>query len=204
MYQLSQRPIIIEGDQVALGPLVEEDLEQFWFWVNDKEVTQYLSDNLFLNVFTRTMEEKWLKKVLEGTDLTLTFAILIKPEYKLIGVISLDRIDWRDRNAMLGVFIGDKSLWGRGLGSEAIILLLDYAFNILGLLKVSLHVLEYNKRAIRAYKKVGFSESGRLKKHKYRGGRFWDVIIMEIFAEEFKERYRSRVATKCSDLFMKK
>jgi len=198
---MSKRPIINEGDCVALGPIVEEDLEKFWFWVNDKAVTQYLSDNLFFGVYTRNMEEKWLRRVMEGAKNTLTFAILVKPEYELIGVISLDKIDWASRNAELGVFIGNKELWGRGLGSEAIILLLDYAFNVLSLTKVYLRVFEYNRRAIKAYEKVGFKIAGRLRKHRFRGGKYWDVIIMEIFADEFNNHYKSRFIKKCQDLF---
>ncbi len=198
---MSKRPIIVEGDHVALGPIIEEDLENFWFWVNDKTVTQYLSDNLFFGVHTRNMEEKWLRNVLEGTKNTLTLAILAKPDYELIGVISLAKIDWVSRNAELGVFIGNKELWGQGLGTEAIILLLDYVFNVLSLAKVYLRVLEYNKRAIRAYEKVGFKIVGRLRKHRFRGGKYWDEIIMEIFADEFNSRHKSRFAEKCQDIF---
>ena len=200
MCVVAKRPVVIEGEKVALGPIVEEDLDKFWFWVNDKTVTQYLSDKLFLGVYTRSMEEKWIRSVLEGDKNTLTFAILLKPEYEVIGVISLGKVDWISRNAELGVFIGNKDLWGQGLGSEAIVLLLDYAFNVLSLIKVYLRVIEYNRRAIRAYVKVGFREVGRLRKHIFRGGRFWDVIIMEIHSDEFDQK-KSKIREKCSDLF---
>lgn len=200
MCVVAKRPVVIEGEKVALGPVVEEDLDKFWFWVNDKTVTQYLSDKLFLGVYTRRMEEKWIRSILEGDRNTLTFAILLKPRYEVIGVISLDKVNWISRNAELGVFIGSKDLWGQGLGSEAIMLLLDYAFNVLGLVKVYLRVIEYNRRAIRAYMKVGFREVGRLRKHVFRGKRFWDVIIMEIYSDGFDQR-KSRIREKCSDLF---
>ena len=199
---VAKRPVVIEGEKVALGPVVEEDLDKFWFWVNDKTVTQYLSDRLFLGVYTRRMEEKWIRSVLEGDRNTLTFVILLKPRYEVIGVISLDKVNWINRNAELGVFIGSKDLWGQGLGSEAIMLLLDYAFNVLGLVKVYLRVIEYNRRAIRAYVKVGFKEVGRLRKHIFRGGKFWDVIIMEIYSDEFDQK-KSKIREKCSDLLHK-
>ena len=198
-----RRPIIIEGESVALGVIVEEDLEKFWFWVNDKEVMQYLSDNLFYKIYTLTMEKQWLDSVLRGQKDTLAFAILLPPEYKLIGITSLGNIDWRNRNAELAIFIGEKDLWGRGLGTEALVLLLDYAFNVLGLNKVYLRAIEYNERAIKCYLKVGFKIVGRLRKQRFRGGRYWDEIAMDILAEEFRNKHKSRIKKKLRDLYMR-
>lgn len=199
-----KRPIIIEGEKVALGVIVEEDIEKFWFWVNDKEVMQYLSDNLFYGVHTLATERQWLDSILEGKKNVLTFAILLLPEYELAGVISLSKLDWKNRNAELAIFIGEKELWSKGVGSEALILLLDYAFNVLGLNKVYLRVFEYNERAIKSYLKVGFKVVGRLRQQRLRGGKYWDEIIMDILAEEFEEKHESRIKKKLKDLYRKK
>jgi len=142
------------------------------------------------------MEKQWLELILRCKTNTITFAILLLPEYKLIGVTSLARINWISRNAELAIFIGEKKLWGKNLGTEALILLLDYAFNILGLRKVYLRVLEFNKRAMKCYEKVGFKVVGRLRKQRYRGGKYWDEIIMDILAEEFNQRHESRIIRK--------
>jgi len=196
---MDNRPIVIKGDRVALGVLVKEDIDVLWYWVNDKEVTQYLSENLFHKIHTREMEKNWLESILEGKEDTLTFAILLLPEYRMVGIISLSRINWINRNAELAIFIGAKELWGKGIGTEAIILLLVYAFNILDLKKVYLRVFEYNKRAIRCYEKVGFRRVGVLRKHRLRHGKYWDVIIMDILEEEYKQRYKTRIKLNMND-----
>ena len=188
---MSERPIIARGNKVALAPLVREDLEKFWYWVNDKEITQYLSDNLFRIIHTFEMEKNWLEKALINTPNQIRFAILEVKKLELIGIESIMKIDWYNRHGELGIFIGDKRYWGLGYGTEAIILLLDYAFNILNLNKIYLRVIEYNVRAIRAYKKIGFRVVGRLRNHRFRWGRYWDEFIMDILAEEFKSKHKS-------------
>ncbi|MHA1616794.1 MAG: GNAT family N-acetyltransferase [Candidatus Njordarchaeales archaeon] len=194
------RPIVIEGKSVALGPLVREDLERLWFWMNDKKVTQYLG-HLFLKVFSLEAERKWLERALEPDDKNLFFAILLKPDYEHIGNIGLHRIDYLNRHAEVGIFIGRKDLWGRGYGSEALILALDIAFNVLELNTVFLRVMEYNERAIKCYSKVGFKFAGRLRRYIYRGGRYWDTILMDITREEFNRNHKSIIKSVCKDVF---
>lgn len=194
-----KRPIIIEGDHVALGPLIKEDLDRLWKWVNDKEVTQYL--HLFPKIFSREAEEKWLERALELSEKDMIFAILLKPDYKHIGNVGLHRINWINSHAEVGILIGEKQYWGQGLGTEALILTLDYAFHVLGLHKVYLRVMEFNKRGIRCYEKVGFKHVGRLRQHIYRGGRYWDILFMDITAKEFDEMHRSRIKEICKDAF---
>ncbi len=138
------------------------------------------------------MEKNWIEKALINTPNQIRFAILEVKKLELIGVESIMKIDWYNRHGELGIFIGDKRYWGLGYGTEAIILLLDYAFNILNLNKIYLRVIEYNVRAIRAYKKIGFRVVGRLRNHRFRWERYWDEFIMDILAEEFKSKYKSR------------
>jgi len=138
------------------------------------------------------MEKNWIEKALINTPNQIRFAILEVKKLELIGVESIMKIDWYNRHGELGIFIGDKRYWGLGYGTEAIILLLDYAFNILNLNKIYLRVIEYNVRAIRAYKKIGFRVVRRLRNHRFRWERYWDEFIMDILAEEFKSKYKSR------------
>jgi len=197
------RPIVIEGQSIALGPLVKEDLERLWYWMNDKEVTQYLGP-LFLRVFSLEAERKWLEKALEADDRNIFFAILLKPDYEHIGNVGLHKIDYLNRNAEVAIFIGRKDLWGQGYGSEALILALDIAFNVLEINTVYLRVMEYNERAIKCYSKVGFKFAGRLRQHIYRGGRYWDIILMDITREEFNKTHRSIIKSMCKDIFQNK
>ena len=195
------RPIVLRGKKIALGPLSREDLNKLWRWINDKQVTQYLK--AFPRVYSREAEMKWLERALELSDKDIIFAILLLPQLEHIGNLGLHKIDMMNRNAELGIMMGEKKYWSQGYGTEAIILLLDYAFNILGLKEVYLRVYEFNKRAIKCYEKVGFKHVGRLRKHAFRGGRWWDVLIMDILDEEFNQKHESVVKRLCTDIFEK-
>ena len=90
---------------------------------------------------------------------------------------------------MLGIVIGEKAWWNRGNGQRAIELLLDYGFNLLNLNSIMLGVIAFNERAIRCYRKVGFREIGRRRQARVINGKKYDVILMDILAEEFTSSY---------------
>jgi len=96
--------------------------------------------------------------------------------------INLDHIN---RTAEVGIFIGEKSCWNKGYGEEAMRLLLDYAFNILNLESIMLNVYAFNTRAIRCYRKIGFKEIGRRRRARRIQGTSYDIIYMDLLAEEF-------------------
>lgn len=103
----------------------------------------------------------------------------------LIGCVRLWRISRVNRNAMLTIFLGERSRWGRGLGTEALRLCLRYGFDELSLERIELHVFSFNKRAIRAYEKVGFRTEGIRRGALYRDGEFHDILVMGLRRFEF-------------------
>lgn len=117
------------------------------------------------------------------------FAIVDADNDKLIGNCSIFRINERNRKAEVGIFIGDKNYWSKGYGTEALSLLIDYAFNVLNLNNIMLEVFGYNKRAINSYKKVGFKEIGRRREAIIFASEKHDEIYMDIIASEFKSIY---------------
>jgi RimJ/RimL family protein N-acetyltransferase len=104
---------------------------------------------------------------------------------RLIGCVRLWRISRINRNAMLTIFLGERSSWGQGMGTEALRLCLTYAFEELELERVELHVFSFNKRAIRSYEKVGFHEEGIRRGALYRDGDYHDILVMGIRRFEF-------------------
>ena len=107
----------------------------------------------------------------------------------MIGTIGLENINHINRTATLGIFIGDKEHRSNGYGTEAIRLILDYGFNYMNLNNIKLDVMEFNERAQKCYKKCGFKEYGRRRKSNFTNGKYYDVVQMDILAEEFKESY---------------
>ena len=162
-----------------------------WFWINDKEVTQYLV--AYQKVYTREMEEDWLNRVLKGDEKNLILAILVKPDLLHIGNVGLHNIDHINKHAELGIVIGEKDYWDKGYGARAIILMLKYAFYILNLNMVYLRVVAFNRRAIKCYEKVGFRHVGRIRQFILRGERYYDLIIMDIIKRDFIRRQANKV-----------
>ncbi len=180
---------ILCGEKCYLAPIQPEDAERWAVWFNDLDVTLPLGDE----AYTLTGLEVERENVLESMRRhDLVFSILRLDSDELIGRCVLFSVNRTDRSAMLGIVIGEKSCWNQGYGSEALILLLDYAFNLLNLNSVMLGVFAFNQRAAASYRKVGFQEIGRRRQARIIGGQAHDAILMDMLAEEFRARYPSR------------
>ena len=170
----------IIGEKVYLSPMNSDDYLKYVEWLNNYEIAKGVDA-----VSRQTSidgEKEWLAKAITEKYI---FAIVNKENDTLLGNISLMKIHDVNRTAELGIFIGDENYLSRGYGSEAIMLLLDYAFNYVNLNNVMLKVFDYNKRAIKAYEKCGFKTFGVWKKSHYFNGEYSDEIFMNILKEDF-------------------
>jgi RimJ/RimL family protein N-acetyltransferase len=168
------------GKRCYLSPMNSEDAEKYVAWLADMEVAQYLTvayHNINLDVERETLA----RFVRQGDH----FAIVEGKKEELIGGCGFLNPDHINRTAEAGIFIGEKSYWNKGYGEEAMRLLLDYAFNILNLNNIMLSVYAFNTRAIRCYRKIGFKEIGRRRQARLIQGTSYDIIYMDILAEEF-------------------
>ena len=169
---------------VKLGPIKKEYLPIYVKWFNDSELTQYL---LMYRPMNLEQEEDWYKNAIKKEN-EIYLAILIDdPEEKMIGSCSIN-IDWRNRVGNVGITIGEKKLRGKGLGTEAMIKLCEYGFNTLNLQRIELETYEFNERAFKSYKKVGYVEEGRRRKAIFANGKYWDAITMGLLADEWNKK----------------
>lgn len=115
------------------------------------------------------------------------FAIESLSDKKCAGSISLLKIYWTERRGDTGVSLWDTADWGKGYASDAMRILLKFAFEELNLHRVRLHngVYEFNSRAIKLYEKCGFTKEGIRRKEFYHRGKWWDVIDMAILDEDY-------------------
>ena len=172
------------GERIYLSPRNSEDVEQFTEWLNDFEITDYLGRSGMLT--SLESEREYLES---NTNSCASFVIVTLENDKMIGTVSLERIDNINRTATLGIFIGDKEYRNDGYGTEAIKMVLDYGFNYMNLQNINLNLMSFNERALKCYKKCGFKEYGRRRKCKFVNGKYYDSICMDIIAEEFNETY---------------
>jgi RimJ/RimL family protein N-acetyltransferase len=170
------------GNLCYLSPVTPTDGELWAEWLNDLEVALPLGDEAFQMITSETALG-WAEQATKNQE--AVFTIVKKDNEQAIGRCLLFGINHTDRTAMCGLLIGEKSLWGKGCGSEALALLLDYGFNLLNLNSIMLGVYSFNQRAILLYRKLGFREIGRRRQARIIAGKAYDVILMDLLANEF-------------------
>lgn len=171
----------IVGERLYLSPMSAEEAEKYTRWMNDLDTTYNLTTAP--KIISLAAEKEMLESLQrEGYN----FAIVQKENDELTGNCGLMNVDLVQRTAELGIFIGEKKHRGKGYGTEAARLLLDYAFNLLNLHSVYLRVRSFNKAGQQCYRKLGFNEIGRRRECVLLGGKYYDEIFMDILDREFE------------------
>ena len=169
---------MLRGKKVVLRPIdIDRDLENFYHWINDPEVNQFLGRPLM--PITRENERKKLHEMLSDKD-TIVFAIDTL-EGKHIGITGLHHISLVNRSAVTGTFIGDPSDWSKGYGTDAKMALLEYAFRELNLRRIESTVLAFNIRSLKCQLRCGYKIEGRKEKVFYKNRNWHDVIMLAVF-----------------------
>jgi RimJ/RimL family protein N-acetyltransferase len=177
-------PFLI-GKRVQLRPLTDEDAPNLADWINDPEIRR-----LVLSRFAKSIkdEKEWLASMSStGTPQNIALGVEVKRGKRLIGTVGLHTIDWVQRRAMTGILIHPLAFRGKGYGTEAKNLMLDYAFGELGMLSLWALALEGNAASIRALLKQGYKRSGVHRKSTLVQGVWVDSIYFDILREEWEE-----------------
>ena len=174
--------IDIRGLLVGLGPLSSSTLPLLSRWRNDFATARTLN----ADPAPRTMAayEGWYNRNVSD-DSRITFVVYDLSDMAPVGTVGLFDIDLRHRTCEVGVGIFVPDRRGKGLGTEAVILVTDYAFHGLGMHNVHLAVLEFNHRGMRAYRRAGFSEYARRRESRLHNGHRWDMVFMDALSSEW-------------------
>ena len=174
------------GERIYLSPRGDspEEVEKFTKWLSDSEVTDYISFSASLVIPSH--EKEFLYSSAKN-DKERSFTIVDINNDNPIGTVSLENINWVNKNAVLGIFIGEENYRNGGFGTEAIKLILDYGFNYLNLHSIRLELLDTNERAHKCYKKCGFVDTGKHRDKTFINGKYHDILQMDILRDEFKE-----------------
>lgn len=178
----------LRGERVDLAPPEMEDAENLSRWLNDPAVWVPFARLWPTNV---DHERQWISNQPSRRD-EINFIIFEKPSGRAVGLAGLRSLDSANATGRLGVLIGEPADRGKGLGTEAVKVLLGYAFDYLGLRRVNLAVLASNPAAIHIYEKLGFLREGVERGAVLRGGEYQDVVHMGIFAQEFRAKLRKK------------
>lgn len=175
------------GKQVRLRPPERADVPLFAQWLANPELRQYVT----VRYISQALEEQWFERLLGATagmaPDRLHFVIELLEPVRPIGVIGLEGINWLDRDAEVGIIVGEPDFWGKGYGSDAMLTVLDVGFHWYNLHRIFLHVVADNLRGIRSYEKCGFKHEGRKREAVFIDGQYRDLLLMSMLDKEFKK-----------------
>ncbi|MBO4310608.1 MAG: GNAT family N-acetyltransferase [Lachnospiraceae bacterium] len=168
-------------DIVTIRPITYDDTEDIIRWRNSDYVRSRFIDQ---RLFTKESHEYWLKNFVE-TKKVDQFIIML--DRKSVGSVYLRDIDYDKKEAEFGIFIGEESARGKGVGTKSAGLILKHAFEVLNLDKVFLRVYEDNAGAVKSYEKAGFVFKGRKESITVNGAKR-EVLFMELEKKDFEKR----------------
>lgn len=174
---------ILTAKKVRLRPVSESDLAHFRRWLADDELRRWLGS---VDEQPSVAEEfDWYVSRRQDPD-TILWSIEAA-DGALLGNVEL-RLSPLNRRAEVAIGIFDREQWGKGYGTEAMRLVLHYAFGELKLNRVELKTDHDNLRAIRSYEKCGFVREGLLREHRQIEGRPSDSVAMAVLRADWKAR----------------
>ena len=170
----------IIGENIILRPITSEDTEMILRWRNSEEVRKYF---IYQQEITEEDHRNWLiNKV--GKGVVIQFIMSEKVSHFPIGSVYLRDINMENKKAEYGIFIGELCARGKGYGTEAAKLMIQFAFQELGLHKVALRVLKDNLEAIHSYEAAGFIAEGIFRDEEFINGKYQDIIFMATFNDK--------------------
>ena len=174
----------IRGRLVYLRAAERADLPLFLEWLNDDEVSRFLSQRAPLSL---PAEERWFERMLEaqGKD-GYHFVICRLDDSRPIGTAGLFDLDLVNGKAGFGIAIGEKDHWGKGYGTDALNAICDFGFGELRLERIWLDVYASNERARRSYEKAGFTVEARMRRAHFTHGAHVDVLGMALLRDEWE------------------
>ncbi len=180
---------LFEGQQVRFAPLdAERDAEIVSNWSHDPDYLRQLSTDIakpLSPVLIKKQYEEWEKEAEKHN--AFNFALRLKTDDRLIGFTRLFRIEWTHGTATLQIGIGDRNDRGQGYGTEALQMLMRYAFDEINLYRLAAITAAYNTGAIRFFERAGFAVEVRRRLAVQRDGQRWDVVMLGLLRDEWRK-----------------
>jgi RimJ/RimL family protein N-acetyltransferase len=177
----------IQGSMIRLEEFSDKHLHdpKYYTWLQDKEVAEMIGRPEYLTSFPFCIVEDYVIH-LRSSNNTYFFALYFKENNKFIGTVKLGSIDWQLKTADVGMMIGDKKYWSRGLLKDAMFTLSIYAFKKLGMRKVIVGCLSTNITVCECCERLGFKKEAVLRKKSLFRGEFVDHILYGVFKDELQ------------------
>jgi RimJ/RimL family protein N-acetyltransferase len=186
-------PTLLRGEQTRLAATNWEanaEAEVAAAWCSDPEFQHFFDAGPARQVTAQAFKTSQASAPGDAgaRDSAYSYAIRALADDQLLGFVDLEIQPWCHRNGWVTIGIGLRECWGKGYGTDAMRVLLRFAFAELNLERVTLQVFAYNERAQRSYLKAGFQVEGRQRERLRRGSRRYDMIFMGILRDEWRSR----------------
>lgn len=173
----------LSGEKIYLREVRAEDVnDEYYNWINDPEINKFLETRFLPR--SRNDILNYVSK-LDGNPNEIFFAICDKNNNKHIGNIKLGPINWYHRKADISLLVGDKKYWGKGIASESISLVVEFAFNVLNLNKVCAGYYINNIGSAKAFEKCGFKVEGNFEDECYCNGYYVNMVRIGLLKKNY-------------------
>ncbi|HXQ36612.1 MAG TPA: GNAT family protein [Anaerolineales bacterium] len=184
---------LFEGKDIRFGPIDhEKDPEIESKWTHDSEFMRMMEITPAMPMSAAIIKKQYekLEKQIDESKNLYHFTIRAKEDDRLMGKASVQWIEWTNGNGWIQLGFGSADDRHKGHGSQALNMLIRFAFAELNLFRVSARIPEYNEAAIALFKKFGFVEEVRRRQAIDRDGRRWDLLVLGLLNSDWQNQAR--------------
>lgn len=179
---------LFESARLRLAPPdADKDAETESKWTHDPDYLRALSPDPAKPLSVPQIKKRHEAEAKEQGNKLFRFALRTLAEDKLIGFTRLHRIEWNNGVAWLELGLAEPDCRGQGYGTEALRLIVNYAFNELNLYRLNLALPGYNAAAQRFLERAGFTVEVRRREAIHRDGQRWDLLWLGLLRDEWKK-----------------
>lgn len=181
------KKINISGKKVKIVPFTEKHLHspEYLRWLHDCETIKFLNLPEYHTPVPFEKVEQYIKNMIESKN-NLFCALHTIEDNKFIGTFKIGPIDWHAKNVNLGIMIGDKESWGKGIATEAFLFAIKFCFEELEMHKITGGCMEPNIGMCKVFEKLGFKEEGRFREQDFLEGKYSDHLHYGLLKEEYE------------------
>ncbi len=164
---------MLKGKIISLRRVKQDDLKFLRDWRNTPSIWENNTQFILLNL---KQQNSWFKKINDNISKERMFTV-IDGKQNPIGICGLVQIDEDNRNGKVAIIIGNTKNHSKGIGTESLNLLLEYGFKELKIHRIDAEVIEYNKKSLNFFKKLGFKQEAVMRDYIFRNGKWWNLFI---------------------------
>lgn len=172
----------IEGNFTVLRAISSDDADMLMQLINDPDIEKMLGGSSFPVSFEE--QEKWISTQVGKTDV-LRCIVAEKNNINVgLGTVILSDIDYKNGVAQVHIKLDKDKGQGRGIGTDALIAIVRYAFDEMRLNCIYAEILDYNNPSKKLFQKVGFKRDGTLRSRVYKLGKYVDIVSYSILKSD--------------------